>query len=109
MRYCLAELFVHRGVPPHIRSDNGLEFSAKAVRTWLSLVGGQALFITPGTPWENGYIESFTGKLRDELLDRELLDTHWEVKALVDHGRLKPITRRPNPQISIGLHSRGGS
>lgn len=69
----LAELFVGRGVPTHVRSDNGPEFAAKAVRHWLQRVGVQTLFISPGSPWENGYIESFNGKLRDELLDRECL------------------------------------
>ena len=67
----LTELMVMRGVPGHIRSDNGPEFTAKAVREWLGRVGAKALCIEPGSPWENGYIESFNGKLRDELLDRE--------------------------------------
>jgi putative transposase len=64
----LAELFVARGVPEHVRSDNGPEFAAKAVRGWLARLGVGALFIEPGSPWENGYCESFNGKLRDELL-----------------------------------------
>ena len=63
---------VFRGVPDHIRSDNGPEFTARAVREWLGRVGARTLYIEPGSPWENGYIESFNGKLRDELLDREL-------------------------------------
>ena len=73
--FCLAELFVHSGVPTHIRSDNGPEFVANAVRHWLQRVGVQALFIEPDSPWENGYVESFGGKLRDELLNRELFAT----------------------------------
>ena len=68
----LAELFVHRGGPEHIRSDNGPEFTAKAVRHWLTRVGVRTRSIEPGSPWENGYIESFNGKLRDELLNGEL-------------------------------------
>ncbi len=70
--YCLAELFVDRGLPDHIRSDNGAEFTAKAVREWLARIGVKTLYIAPGSPWENGYNESFNGKLRDELLDGEM-------------------------------------
>ena len=68
----LAGLFVARGVPEHIRSDNGPEFVAGAVRAWLGRLGVGALFIEPGSPWENGHCESFNGKPRDELLDREI-------------------------------------
>ena len=98
--YCLTELFVHRGVPQHIRSDNGPEFAAKAVRSWLSRIGVQTLFITPGSPWENGYIESFNGRLRDELLDRELFDTLWEVKVLVE--RWRQTYNRIRPHSALG-------
>lgn len=98
--YRLAELFVQRGVPEHIRSDNGPEFAANAVRSWLSRVGVQTLFITPGSPWENGYIESFNGKLRDELLDRELFDTLWEVKVLVE--RWRQTYNRIRPHSALG-------
>ena len=66
----LSDLFVRKGVPDHIRSDNGSEFTAKCVREWLGRVGVKTLFIEPGSPWENGYVESFNGRLRDELLDR---------------------------------------
>src|SRR4051812_35318460 len=66
----LADLFVRRGVPAHIRSDNGPEFTARRVREWLGRVGVGTLFVEPGSPWENGDCESFNGKLRDELLDR---------------------------------------
>ncbi len=65
---CLTELFRKKGIPDYIRSDNGSEFSAKQVRKWLNELGVKTLFIEPGSPWENGYIESFNGKLRDELL-----------------------------------------
>ena len=64
----LSELFVARGVPGHIRSDHGPEFVAEAVRTWIAAVGAKAAYIEPGSPWENGYVESFNGRLRDELL-----------------------------------------
>ena len=68
----LAGLFVDRGVPEYIRSDNGSEFTAQAVRDWLKAVGVRTLYIEPGSPWENGYVESFNGKLRDELLNVEV-------------------------------------
>jgi len=71
------------GIPEHIRSDNGPEFVAKAVREWLSGLGVTTLFIEPGSPWENGYIESFNGKLRDELLNGELFYTLREAQILI--------------------------
>ena len=71
----LDDLFIRRGFPKHIRSDNGSEFTAIAVRDWLKTLEVQPLYIEPGSPWENGYVESFNGKLRDELLNRELFDT----------------------------------
>ncbi len=71
----LAWLMATRGVPDHIRSDNGPEFTARVVREWLSRVGVKTLFIEPGSPWENGYVESFNGKLRDELLNGEVFYT----------------------------------
>jgi len=71
-------LFIFRGIPKHIRSDNGPEFTARAVRNWLNRLGVKTLFIEPGSPWENGYIESFNGKLRDELLNREIFTTLQE-------------------------------
>lgn len=69
---CLTELFCSRGVPEHIRSDNGSEFTAKSIRKWLNELGVKTVYIEPGSPWENGYIESFNGKLRDELLNGEI-------------------------------------
>ena len=80
----LTELFVRRGVPDHIRSDNGPEFTAKRVIDWLSRLGVNTLFIEPGSPWENGYVESFNGKMRDELLNLERFDTLSEAKVLVE-------------------------
>jgi transposase InsO family protein len=79
----LFNLFVLKGIPEHIRSDNGPEFTAKAIRNWLSRLGVKTLFIEPGSPWENGYIESFNGKLRDELLNGEIFTTLTEAKVLI--------------------------
>ena len=83
----LAGLFVSRGVPEHIRSDDGPEFVAGAVRAWLGRLGVGALFIEPGSPWENGYCESFNGKLRDELLDREVFYSLREAQVLSEAWR----------------------
>ena len=80
----LFHLFVFRGIPRHIRSDNGSEFTAKAIRDWLNRLGVKTLFIEPGSPWENGYIEPFNGKLRDELLNREIFTTLTEAKILTE-------------------------
>ncbi len=71
----LFDLFIFRGIPKYIRLDNGPEFIPKSIWRWLEISGGQPLYITPGSPWENGYIESFNGKLRDELLNCEIFDT----------------------------------
>jgi putative transposase len=79
----LFNLFIFRGIPEHIRSDNGPEFTAKAIRKWLNRLGVKTLFIERGIPWENGYIESFYGNLRDELLDREIFTTLEEAKVLI--------------------------
>lgn len=95
----LAELFIDRGPPEHIRSDNGPEFCAKAVRNWLKRLGVKTLFIEPGSPWENGYIESFNGKLRDELLDREVFTTLLEARTLVEDWRLHYNQVRPHSAL----------
>lgn len=95
----LTELFVLRGVPGHIRSDNGAEFTAHAVRSWLKDLGVKTLYIEPGSPWENGYIESFNGKLRDELLDREIFDTLFEAKVLVERWRKEYNHIRPHSSL----------
>lgn len=79
----LFELFLSRGAPEYVRSDNGPEFTASAVRKWLTNMGSVTLFIEPGSPWENGYVESFNGKMRDELLNGEILDTLLEAKVIV--------------------------
>jgi putative transposase len=83
----LAELFVERGTPAYLRSDNGSEFTAKAVREWLGRLKVQTLFIAPGSPWENGYVESFNGKLRDELLNGEIFYTLREAKVIIERWR----------------------
>jgi len=95
----LAWLFVIRGVPDHIRSDNGPEFTAEAVRDWLKRVGVRTLFIEPGSPWENGYVESFNGKLRDELLNREIFYTLTEAKVLIERWRHEYNTVRPHSSL----------
>ena len=92
----LGELFVARGLPAYIRSDNGAEFTAKAVRSSLSRLGVGTLFIEPGSPWENGYVESFNGKLRDELLNREIFDTLLEAQVLIERWRVEYNTVRPH-------------
>jgi len=95
----LFELIIFRGVPEHIRSDNGPEFTAKAVRRWLNRLGVKTLFIEPGSPWENGYIESFNGKLRDELLNREILTTLFEAKVLIEQWRREYNQVRPHSSL----------
>ncbi len=95
----LAGLFVRRGTPDFIRSDNGPEFTAKAVRSWLERLDVQTLFIEPGSPWENGYIESFNGKLRDELLNREIFTSLWEAKVLVERWRREYNQVRPHSAL----------
>jgi transposase InsO family protein len=95
----LARLFVARGVPQHLRSDNGPELCAKVVRGWLHWLGVQSLFIEPGSPWENGYNESFNGKLRDELLDREIFYTMQEARILIEGWRKHYNTVRPHSAL----------
>ena len=95
----LYELFLLRGVPEHIRSDNGPEFTAKAVRKWLNRVGVKTLFIEPGSPWENGYVESFNSKLRDELLNCEIFTTMVEAKILIEQWRREYNQVRPHSSL----------
>jgi len=96
----LESLFVQRGTPEYIRSDNGPEFTAKAVRSWLAQLEVQPLFIEPGSPWENGYVESFNGKLRDELLNREIFYTLWEAKVLIERWRMHYNQLRPHSALN---------
>ena len=95
----LAELFVGKGTPEHIRSDNGPEFCAKAVREWLRDLGVETLFIEPGSPWENGYCESFNGRLRDEFLNGEVFYTLQEAKILIEEWRREYNEIRPHGSL----------
>jgi len=92
-------LFLFRGIPEHIRSDNGTEFTARAVRKWLNQLGVKTLFIERGSPWENGYIESFNGKLRDELLNREIFTTLVEAKVLIEQWKREYNQVRPHSAL----------
>jgi len=98
--HCLTDLFVNYGVPEHIRSDNGPEFTAWAVRQWLGHLGVQTLYIEPGSPWENGYNESFNGKLRDELLNGEIFYTLKEAQVIIDRWRQEYNTIRPHSSLN---------
>ena len=95
----LAALFLTHGVPAHIRSDNGPEFTAELVRLWLDALAVETLFIEPGSPWENGYVESFNGKLRDELLNREIFFTLTEAQVLIERWRREYNTVRPHSAL----------
>ena len=95
----LAGLFVRRGVPEHIRSDNGPEFTAEAVKGWLGRVGVKAPSIEPGSPWGNGCVESFNGKLCGELLDREAFGTLLETKVLTERRRVRYNAVRPHSSL----------
>ncbi len=106
----LAELFLQHGKPEYIRSDNGPEFTAKAVRQWLKQVGVGPLFIEPGSPWENGYNESFNGKLRDECLNGEIFYTLREAQVVIEwwrqhYNQVRPHSalgyKPPAPEASI--------
>jgi len=95
----LGELMVARGVPDHVRSDNGSEFRAKAVRNWLGRIGAKTLYIEPGSPWENGYNESFNGKLRDECLNVELFNNLAEARIIIEMWRRHYNTVRPHTSL----------
>jgi transposase InsO family protein len=92
-------LLILRGIPEHIRSDNGPEFTAKAVRKWLGRIGIKTAYIEPGSPWENGYIESFNGKMRDELLNREIFMTLTEAEVLIEQWRREYNQVRPHSSL----------
>jgi len=100
----LSDLFIRRDVPDYVRSDNGPEFTAKRVKDWLERVEVKTLFIEPGSPWENGYVESFNGKLRDELLDGEIFDTLLEAKVLIE--RWCGVQHDPTAQC-VGVQASG--
>ena len=95
----LSDLFILRGVPAHIRSDNGPEFVAKAVQAWIGAVGSSTAYIAPGSPWENGYIESFNARLRDELLDGEIFYSLKEARIVIETWRRHYNAVRPHASL----------
>lgn len=95
----LTDLFILRGVPAYIRSDNGPEFVAAAVRKWIGLVGAQTAYIEPGSPWENGYVESFNARLRDELLNGEIFYSMKEAQIIIEQWRKHYNTKRPHSAL----------
>ena len=96
----LTDLFILRGVPAYIRSDNGPEFVARAVQKWLGNACVDTLYIQKASPWENGYVESFNSRLRDELLDRELFWCLDEARFVLDEWRMEYNHRRPHSGIN---------
>jgi len=97
--HTLSNLFLIYGIPENIRSDNGPEFTAKTVRRWLQRIGVKTAFIEAGSPWENGYNESFNGKLRDELLNREIFYNLKEARVLIENWRKQYNTVRPHSSL----------
>ncbi len=95
----LADVMLWRGIPEHIRSDNGPEFIAKELRQWLAALGARTLYIAPGSPWENGYCESFNGKLRDECLNGEIFYSLEEAQIVIEQWRVQYNTRRPHSSL----------
>jgi len=95
----LSDLFILRGVPERLRSDNGPEFVAKAVQDWIAAVGAKAAYIAPGSPWENGFIESFNARLRDELLDGEIFYSLAEARIVVESWRRHYNAKRPHASM----------
>ena len=95
----LSDLFILRGVPGYIRSDNGPEFLAKAVQDWIAAVGARTAYIAPGSPWENGYVESFNARLRDELLDGEIFFTLKEAQIVIESWRRHYNAIRPHASL----------
>ena len=95
----LSDLFILRGIPGHIRSDNGPEFVAKAVQTWIGALGAKTAYIERGSPWENGYVESFNARLRDELLDREIFYSLREAQIIIESWRRHYNTVRPHASL----------
>ena len=95
----MADAMIVHGVPEHIRSDNGPEMTAKIVRNWLANVGAKTLYIEPGSPWENGYCESFNGKLRDELLNGEIFYSLKEAQVVIEQWRIHYNTKRPHSAL----------
>src|SRR5262249_51823087 len=98
----LSDLFIVRGVPGHVRSDNGPEFVATAVQEWIAAVGAKTAYIAPGSPWENGYIESFNARPRDELLDGEIFYSLREAQIGIESWRRHYNTARPHQSLGYG-------
>ena len=96
----LTDLFILRGIPGHIRSDNGPEFVAKALRDWIVAVGAKTAYIEPGSPWENGYCESFNSRLRDELLNGEIFYSLEEARVVIEAWRKHYNTQRPHSSLA---------
>jgi putative transposase len=108
----LANVMLTKGIPENIRSDNGAEMTSKVIRGWLAGLGSKPLYIEPGSPWENGYCESFNGKLRDECLNQEIFYSLKEAQIVVEQWRnhyntIRPHSslryRPPAPQTSTGF------
>jgi len=95
----LADVMLLHGIPEHIRSDNGPEFVARKLRKWLSDLGAKTLYIEPGSPWENGYCESFNGKLRDECLNGEIFYSLKEARIIIEKYRVEYNTLRPHSSL----------
>ena len=95
----LSDLFILRGVPSFIRSDNGPEFIVQAVRGWIKAVGAKTAYIEPGSPWENGYCESFNARFRDELLNGEIFYSLREAQILIEEWRKHYNTKRPHSAL----------
>lgn len=95
----LADLFIEHGIPEHIRSDNGPEFIARNLVKWLKDIGVKTLFIEPGSPWENGYVESFNGKMRDQLLNGEIFYTLYEAQVIIERWRRHYNEVRPHSSL----------
>ena len=118
----LCELFLARSIPGHIRSDNGPEFIAEAVQKWIAAVGAKTAYIAPGSPWENGYVESFNARLRDELLNGEIFYSLREAQIVIKSWRRHYNAVRPHaslgykppapevfvPALAAWPHSRAG-
>ena len=95
----LTDLFILRGIPAYIRSDNGPEFVAQAVRDWIKAVGAKTAYIEPGSPWENGYCESFNARFRDALLNGEVFYTLKEAQIIIEQWRRHYNTIRPHSAL----------
>ena len=95
----LTDLFILRGVPAYIRSDNGPEFIAENVRSWINAVGAKTAYINPGSPWENGYCESFNARFRDELLNGEIFYSLKEAQIIIEEWRKHYNTKRPHSAL----------